>query len=83
MHARSLWKGIPRCDCVLTLALCTCLLTIDGPAEALTIFSADFQKSVPAELCSGSLGTGGIGAEVINQGLSQYLGSFTLAQSTR
>lgn len=47
-----------------------------------TVFSADFQTSVPGEFSNGSLSASGIGAEAVNQGLSQYLGRFTLSDST-
>jgi hypothetical protein len=66
----------------LALALIAALLSLPRSAEATTVFSADFQTSVPTEFSSGSLSASNLGSEALNQGLSQYLGSFTLGQST-
>jgi len=55
-----------------------------SPAYAafIPLFSADFESSVPQEFSTGSLSSSRIGAEALNQGLSQYLGPFTLSEST-
>ncbi len=66
----------------LALALCVALLNLPGSAEAITVFSADFETGVPTEFSSGSVSSAGIGAEAVAQGLSQYLGKFSTTQST-
>jgi len=55
-----------------------------GSVQALpiTVFTADFESGVPTEFSAGTTSSVGIGAEAINQGLSTYLGRFTLSDST-
>lgn len=51
-------------------------------AQGTLVYSADFESGTPAEFSSGGTSDDQIGAEAINQGLSTYLGKFTLADTT-
>lgn len=51
-------------------------------AQGTLVYTADFESGVPAEFSGGSTSSDQIGPEAVNQGLSTYLGKFTLNDTT-
>jgi hypothetical protein len=69
----------------LSMLLCgSCILFSLNTASALPTeaYTADFESGVPAEFSTGTTSISQIGAEALNQGLSTYLGQFTLSGTT-
>lgn len=71
------WKpGLFLCGLFLLLTFSTV------SALPLEVYTADFESGAPSEFSAGSTSSSQIGAEALNQGLSTYLGKFTLSEST-
>jgi len=73
------------CRLKLSVLFCGSLLVLSvNTAFALPTqaYTADFESGAPAEFSTGATSSAQIGAEALNQGLSTYLGQFTLNGAT-